>query len=93
MLRDQLIERVANTRIRDRLLLEADLTLAKATTMALQIEVGQRNADVLSSDVTAASVRAIHKEPRGSRQREKRKPASSSASPAAQTTGTRRSCY
>ena len=37
MLRDQLIERVANTRIRDRLLLESDLNLAKATTLALQI--------------------------------------------------------
>lgn len=34
-----MIECVANTRIRDRLLLELDLTLAKATTLALQIYV------------------------------------------------------
>ena len=60
MLRDQLIERVANTRIRDRLLLESDLNLAKATTLALQIETGIRNADVLSDNTAAAPVRAIH---------------------------------
>lgn len=36
MLCDQMIARVASTRIRDRLLLESDLTLAKATSLALQ---------------------------------------------------------
>ncbi|KAK0149799.1 hypothetical protein N1851_009454 [Merluccius polli] len=55
MLRDQLMERVANTRIRDRLLLESDLNLAKATTLALQIETGIRNADVLSDNTAAAT--------------------------------------
>ncbi len=95
MLRDQLIERVANTRIRDRLLLEPDLTLAKATALALQIETGLRNADVLcdASTTAAASVRAIHKQPRRNRQWEKRKSASTAAPNAVQTTGNRRSCY
>lgn len=61
MLRDQMIERVANARIRDRLLLQSDLTLAKATTLALQIETGLRNAEVLSDNTATATepVRAI----------------------------------
>uniref|UniRef100_A0AAQ5XJR9 Uncharacterized protein n=1 Tax=Amphiprion ocellaris TaxID=80972 RepID=A0AAQ5XJR9_AMPOC len=60
MLHDKLIECVANTRIQDRLLLQPDLTLAKATTLALQIETGLRNADVLPDTTAAAPVRAIH---------------------------------
>ncbi|XP_073346961.1 protein NYNRIN-like [Pagrus major] len=72
MLRDQLIERVANTRIRDRL--ESDLTLAKATTLALQIKTGLRNADVLSDNTAAATlVRAIHSQPRNNRPQQKKK--------------------
>lgn len=63
MLRDQMIERVANTRIGDRLLLESDLTMAKATTLALQIETGLRNADVLSDNTATARVRAIQSHP------------------------------
>ena len=83
MLRDQLIERVATTCIRDRLLLELDLTLAKATTLALRIEAGIRNADVLSDATTAAasaSVRAIDKQPRRNHQWDKRKTVSRAAS-------------
>ncbi|KAJ8346450.1 hypothetical protein SKAU_G00278510 [Synaphobranchus kaupii] len=95
MLRDQLIERAANTPIRDRLLLEPDLTLAKAATLALQIEAGLRYAGILSdaTTTTAASVRAIHKQPRRSRQWEKKKPASTPAPAELQKTGNRRSCY
>lgn len=46
MVRDQLIEHVANTCIRDRLLLELDLTLAEAYTLALQIESRLKNANM-----------------------------------------------
>uniref|UniRef100_A0A3P9IMQ9 Retrotransposon gag domain-containing protein n=1 Tax=Oryzias latipes TaxID=8090 RepID=A0A3P9IMQ9_ORYLA len=38
MIRDQLVEHVRSQRIRERLLLEADLTLNKAVTLATQIE-------------------------------------------------------
>lgn len=49
-----------NTCIWDRLLLEADLSLAKTTALALQIETGLRNADVLSDNTAAAApVRAV----------------------------------
>uniref|UniRef100_A0A3Q0QR71 Retrotransposon gag domain-containing protein n=1 Tax=Amphilophus citrinellus TaxID=61819 RepID=A0A3Q0QR71_AMPCI len=70
MLRDQLIERVANTRIRDRLLLEPDLTLAKAMTLALQIESGLRDANIVSDATaagTSAPVRTIQKQSKPSR--------------------------
>lgn len=77
MLRDQLIERVANTWIRGRLLLEPDLTLAKASTLALQIESGLRDAHVLSNaTATAASapLRAAQKQPKSSCRWDKKKP-------------------
>ena len=95
MLRDQLIERVANTRIRDRLLLESDLNLAKATTLALQIETGIRNADVLSDNTAAAPVRAIHShsQTRNNRPREKKKLAPRTAPATAPNADKRRSCY
>ncbi|KAK7910413.1 hypothetical protein WMY93_015097 [Mugilogobius chulae] len=95
MLCDQLIERVANTRIRDRLLLEPDLTLAKATTLALQIESGLRDANVLSdANATAATapVRAIQKQPKSSRRWDKKKPAAP-APAKAQPPGNHRSCF
>ncbi|XP_026202834.1 uncharacterized protein LOC113153427 [Anabas testudineus] len=87
MVRDQLIERVDNTRIRDRLLLEPDLTLAKAATLALQIETGIRDAAVIadSAATAPAPVRAIHL-----RSREK-KPKTAPATAA--NTGKYRSCY
>ena len=75
----------------NRLLLEADLTLAKATSLALQMEAGLRNAGVLSDTTTtaaAASVRAIHKQQRKARQKEQRTPASSKS-----PTTSHRSCY
>ena len=55
-------ECVDNTRIWARLLVESDLTLAKATTLALQIEICR-------SDNTAAvtAVRVIHSQPRNNR--------------------------
>lgn len=77
MLRDQLIERVANTWIRGGLLLEPDLTLAKASTLALQIESGLRDANVLSNaTATAASapLRAVQKQPKSSCRWDKKKP-------------------
>ena len=98
MLRDQLIERVANTRIRDRLLLEPDLTLVKATTLALQIESGLRDANVLS-DATAAgvsaSVRVIQRQSKTSRTNRHgdAKKKLQNPAPAAAHTGTHRSCF
>uniref|UniRef100_A0A3B3WSA7 CCHC-type domain-containing protein n=1 Tax=Poecilia mexicana TaxID=48701 RepID=A0A3B3WSA7_9TELE len=96
MLRDQLIEGVANTRIRDRLLLEPDLTLAKATTLALQIESGLRDANVLS-DATAASasapVRAVQKQPKQSRRWDTKKKPPDPAPATTQAAANRRSCF
>lgn len=77
MLRDQLIKRVANTRIRGRLLLEPDLTLAKASTLALQIESGLRDANVLSNataTVASAPLRVVQKQPKSSCRWDKKKP-------------------
>uniref|UniRef100_A0A096M937 CCHC-type domain-containing protein n=1 Tax=Poecilia formosa TaxID=48698 RepID=A0A096M937_POEFO len=96
MLRDQLIERVANTRIRDRLLLEPDLTLAKATTLALQTESGLRDANVLS-DATAASasasVRAVQKQPKQSRRWDIKKKPPDPAPATTQAAANRCSCF
>ncbi|CAL9701834.1 unnamed protein product [Knipowitschia caucasica] len=94
MLRDQLIERVANTRIRDRLLLEPDLNLAKAVRLALQIESGLRDATVLSDAnamAAAAPVRALHTQPKSSRRWEKKKPSPAPAKK--QMPGNQRSCF
>lgn len=94
MLRDQLIERVANIRIRDRLLLEPDLTLAKAITLAQQIESGLRDANVLSDATAAASapVRAVQKQPKPSRRWDTRKKQPDPALAMAKAAGSR-SCF
>ena len=92
MLRDQLIECVANTRIRDRLLLEPDLTLSKATTLALQIESGLRDANILSdanATAAAAPVRAIQKQPKSSRRWDKKPAAPAKVQPS----GNHPSCF
>ncbi len=44
MLQDQIVEKVHNGRIQERLLLEADLTLDKATQIANQLESAMANA-------------------------------------------------
>ncbi|KAL2102010.1 hypothetical protein ACEWY4_003771 [Coilia grayii] len=98
MLRDQFIERVANTRIRDRLLLESDLAFDKTLTLPLQIESGLRNVGVLSEgNATTANatalVRAIHRQ-RNYRQKNKGASAANSApATAAAQPKAGRSCY
>lgn len=88
-----LIERVANTRIWDRLLLETDMTLAKATTLALQIETWLCNVDVLTDNTAAATpVRVIHSQPRNNWPREKNKMAPRTAHVTAPNAGKCRSC-
>lgn len=56
MLRNQLVMQAANLRIRNRLLLEPDLTLNKAVTIAVQMETALKNSEILSD---TSQVRAI----------------------------------
>ncbi len=58
MLRDQLVENVASHRIREKLLLETDLTLSKAITFATQIETAGEQVKTLS-DQKLVPVQAI----------------------------------
>lgn len=48
MIRDQLVEKPNSTYIRERLLLEVDLTLKKAVTIGGQIETAVAEAKVMS---------------------------------------------
>ncbi len=50
MLRDQLVENVSSHRIRERLLLESELTLEKAITIATQTEAAGEQAKLLLSN-------------------------------------------
>ncbi|KAL1274350.1 hypothetical protein QQF64_027164 [Cirrhinus molitorella] len=59
MLRDQLVENVSSHRIRERLLLESELTLEKAITIATQIEAAGEQAKLLSG-TRSVPVQAIH---------------------------------
>lgn len=62
MLRDQLIERVFLAAVRDRLLLESELTLDRASELALQVESAVQNATLLSNTGSSpAQVQAISK--------------------------------
>lgn len=104
MLRDQFIERVANTRIRDRLLIETDLTFEKSIAFAVQIESGLKNASVLldhsathanASTPASLTVGAIHRQPQNDREKNK---GTFGANAAAATTAIQpradgRSCY
>lgn len=62
MIRDQLIEHLNNPSIRERLLLEPDLTLDKALTIAIQVEsaVHQAKAIVSDSSVPVEAVQPRH---------------------------------
>ncbi|RXN33781.1 Integrase core domain [Labeo rohita] len=62
MLRDQLVENVSSHRIRERLLLESELTLDKAITIASQIEAAGEQAKFLSGN-RSVPVQAIHAKP------------------------------
>ncbi len=60
MLRDQLIERAFLVAVRDRLLLESEVTLERASTLAFQVESAVQNATLLSTTgSTHAQVQAI----------------------------------
>uniref|UniRef100_A0A096M9H1 Retrotransposon gag domain-containing protein n=1 Tax=Poecilia formosa TaxID=48698 RepID=A0A096M9H1_POEFO len=50
MIRDQLVEHIFNSRIRERLLLEPDLTLDKAVTLAAQMESAAYQAKALTAN-------------------------------------------
>ena len=59
MLRDQLLEHLLNDKIRERLLLELDLTLEKATTLAIQMEAAAEQVNKMKTDGNSAPVQAI----------------------------------
>ena len=58
MIRDQLIENVCNSRIRERLLLEPELSLERALTLATQIESAAHQAKAIT-DTHVAPVQAV----------------------------------
>lgn len=62
MIRDQLIEYVANPNIRERLLLEPDLTLDKALTIATQVESARQKAKVIAA-TDSVPVHAVQPRP------------------------------
>lgn len=62
MIRDQLLEHLRDDRIRERLLLEPDLTLEKATTLAIQMETAADQANKMKLD--GATVHAIQSRPK-----------------------------
>ncbi len=96
MIRDQLIEHVASHRIRERLLLETDLTLSKAITIATQIEAASAHAKSIAGD-QAASVQAVQSRSCDAAGRRRhnasRKPAKSSSSGHLLSTSSSRTCY
>ncbi len=61
MLRDQLIANVSLTAVKDKLLLEENLTLEKAITIACQVEAAVKNLSLLCHSTATAmkSVQAI----------------------------------
>lgn len=62
MIRDQLIEHVINPSIRERLLLEPDLSLDKAVTIATQVESAVQQATTITAD-SRAPVQAVQPRP------------------------------
>lgn len=98
MIRDQLIEHVASHRIRERLLLETDLTLSKAITItiATQIEAASAHAKSIAGD-QAASVQAVQSRSCDAAGRRRHnascKPAKPSSSGHLLSTSSSRTCY
>ncbi len=58
MIRDQIVEKTCTSRIRERLLLETDLTLQKAITITGQIESAVAEAKAMER--TETSVKVVH---------------------------------
>ena len=97
MIRDQLVEHVANPRIRERLLLKEKLTLEQATTIASQMESAGEPAKCMTSVKSSYTVHAVQVQGKGkSRQpyRNARSGSSASHSTASYTPATNsRSCF
>ena len=97
MIRDQLVEHVANPRIRERLLLKEKLTLEQATTIASQMESAGEQAKCMTSVKSSLPVHAVQVQGKGkSRQpyRNARSGSSASHSTASYTPATNsRSCF
>ena len=97
MIRDQLVEHVANPRIRERLLLKEKLTLEQATTIASQMESAGEQAKCMTSVKSSLPVHAVQVQGKGkSRQpyRNARPGSSARNSSASYTPATNsRSCF
>ncbi|XP_024116738.1 uncharacterized protein LOC112138415, partial [Oryzias melastigma] len=97
MIRDQLVEHLRSQRIRERLLLEADLALDTAVTLATQIEAATEQARLISTSTPTAPVAAVHMKPLADRRqfqkaRQKTPPAPAVRNSTATSTSSR-SCY
>lgn len=88
MIRDQLLEHLHSDDIRQRLLLEPDLTLQKATTLATQLEAATEHARRMTAD-RDAPVRAVQVKPHYARG--KHRPTSRPTT--APASSTRKSCF
>lgn len=86
MIRDQLLEHLQSDEIRQRLLLELDLTLQKAITLATQLETAAEHAKRMTAD-RDASVRAVQVKPHHVRGKTRSRP------PTASVSSARKSCY
>nr|XP_055067975.1 uncharacterized protein K02A2.6-like [Misgurnus anguillicaudatus] len=95
MIRDQLIEHVASHRIRERLLLETDLTLTKAITIATQIEAAAEQAKSIAGNqpLPVQTIQSRSKDTSGRRRRTpSRKPPNTSFGSGA-VSSTSRTCF
>lgn len=63
MLRDQFLENVSNSHIRERLLMEPNLTLDKAVTIATQMESAAEQAKSIGGRTSSLQVKAVQKKP------------------------------
>ena len=90
MLRDQLIQYVTNAHIREKLLLESNLTLDKAITLATQIESAAEQAKCMVGDKPSLQVQAVQKKSHRPRSQNK----SSTPAPTTAATGkSSRTCF
>ncbi len=92
MLRDQLVENVTNPRIRERLLVEARLTLETAITITTQLEAANAQANAMASS-TSASVQAVQSTHASGRQRPKAKVKVSTSLKTSTSAPSARTCF
>lgn len=91
MLRDQLIQYVTNAHIREKLLLEPNLTLDRAITIATQIESAAEQAKRMAGDRPSLQVQAVQK--KSFRPRQQYKPSTHAPSPTAASRKSSRACF